>query len=72
MVGLHHPQVADLVEVGSGDVGFELDVLAQIVAGSHVIEISEDLRLREVGGIHGPFLQEVLVEGVAVHLSFGI
>ncbi len=72
LVGEHRPLVGCLVEFGTGHARVELNVPFQVMAFSHMLEITKDFGL--LGIAFGPFplLQKLLVPGEAVDVGVGI
>ena len=65
-VGAHGPDAGVLVEFGLGHAGLEQDVLAQVVAVNHAVEVGEDLGLGDELRRPRCLRVEVAVEGVLV------
>src|ERR1700709_2411564 len=72
VLDMHGPAVAALVKPGTGHAGFELDVALQVMTFSHMLKISQYLRLLRIAFGPFPFLQQLLVPGKAVDISIGI
>ena len=71
-VGLDHPFAAGLVIAGTGHAGAELDVAPQVELVGDIIQIPQDLRLPGIAARPLPFEQDLLREGEAVVVAFGI
>ena len=71
-VGAHRPEPGVVVEGGFDDALAELDVRLEVEALSTVFEVAQDLVLLRITLGPFPFLQQVLVERVAVDVAVGV
>jgi hypothetical protein len=72
LVGINRPKLRGLVEDDLDDALAELDVGLEIEAFGAMFEIAQNLVLLRIALGPVPFLQQVLVEGVAVNVAVGI
>ena len=66
VLGGDRPPVGGLVVDGAGHLGVEGEVLAQVQAVGHVLEVAQDLRLLGVALLQRPLLLQVAQERVGV------
>ena len=72
VLGCHRPRVRAVIERGGRHFGVELDVALQVELVGHEVQVLPDLRMLGIALGPFPFLLDLLVEGVAVVITFGI
>src|SRR6266446_9290844 len=71
-VSLYRPRVCLAVEDRLFDPGVELDVAPELEAVSHMVDVTQDLRLRAVALGPMPFLLQLVREGIRVFHAFDV
>src|SRR5580700_3420982 len=71
-VSLYRPCVCLAVEDRLSDPGVELDVAPEVEAVGHMVDVTQDLRLRPVALGPMPFLLQVVREGIRVLHAFDV
>src|SRR6266404_4456314 len=71
-LSLYRPSVCLAVEDRLFDPGVELDIAPEVKAVSHMVDVTQDLRLRAVALGPMPFLLQLVREGIRVLHAFDV
>src|SRR6267378_2837823 len=71
-IGLHRPRARLTIEVRLLDPSVELDVAAEVKAVGHMVDITQDLRLRAVALRPMPILLQLVGKGIRILHAFDV
>src|SRR5713101_2014973 len=71
-IGLHRPGARLTIEVRLLDPSVELDVPPEVEAVGHMVDVTQDLRLRAVAFRPMPFLLQLVGEGIRILHAFDV
>src|SRR5229473_8223285 len=72
LISLHRPGARLTIEGRLLDPGVELDVAPEVKAVGHMVDVTQDLRLRAVALGPMPFLLQLVREGIRVFHAFDV